>query len=85
MAQEIWCAFIKMLVTNGPLAYPILLLGNFVYANLMGTPFFVIGDREIAEELLNVRGRITASRPLNILTLDLCVPFSTLELVIDKL
>ena len=42
-----------------------------MYANLMGMPVFIIGDREVAEELLNARGRISASRPPNVLTLDL--------------
>ena len=52
---------------------PLLVLGDFVYANLVGMPVFIIGDREVAEELLNARGRISASRPPNVLTLDLCV------------
>ena len=43
-----------------------------MYANLMGIPVFVIGDREIAEELLNVRGRVSAARPPNVLGLELC-------------
>jgi hypothetical protein len=53
----------------------VLVLGNFVYANLMGTPVFVIGDREVANELLNVRGKMSASRPPNVLALELCVAF----------
>lgn len=57
----------------GPLAELILLLGNLVYANLMGMPVFVIGDREIAEELLNTRGKISASRLPNIMGAELCV------------
>ena len=63
---------------------PTLVLGNFVYANLMGTPVFIIGDREIAEELLNVRGRISASRPPNVLALELCVAFAARKFVTDK-
>ena len=39
----------------------------------MGTPVYVIGDREVAEELLNVRGKISASRPPNVLVLELYV------------
>jgi len=61
-----------------------LVLGNFVYANLMGTPVFVIGDREVAEELLNLRGKISASRPPNVLALELCVAFPTRKPIIDK-
>ena len=49
----------------------------------MGTPVFIIGDREAAEELLNVRGRISASRPPNVLALELCVGLPTHKLVID--
>jgi hypothetical protein len=43
----------------------------------MGTPVFIIGDREVAEELLNVRGRISAGRPPSVLTLELYVAFRT--------
>jgi hypothetical protein len=50
----------------------------------MGTPVFIIGDRAIAEELLNVRGRISASRPPNVLVLELYVAFPTHKLVINK-
>ena len=59
---------------------PVLVPGNFVYANLMGMPVFIIGDREIAEELLNVRGRISASRPPNVLAMELCVARPTPKL-----
>jgi len=41
----------------------------------MGMPVFVIGDREVAEELLNARGKISAARPRNVLALELCVTF----------
>ena len=51
----------------------------------MGLPVFVIGDREIAEELLNVRGKVTASRPQNVLGLELCGALPTRKLIIDKL
>ena len=37
----------------------------------MGMPVYVIGDRKIAEELLNVRGRLSANRPPNVLGLEL--------------
>jgi len=37
----------------------------------MGAPVFIISDREVAEELLNVRGRISAGRPPNVLGLEL--------------
>ena len=60
-----------------------LVLGSLIYANLLGTPVFVIGDREAAEELLNVRGKITANRPPNVLAMELCVPLPTHRLVID--
>jgi len=66
-----------------PLTKPILILGNLIYANLLGTPVFVIGDIEVAEELLNVRGRISASRPPNVLALELCVALPTNKLDID--
>ena len=59
-------------------------IGNFIYANLMGMPVFVIGDREVAEELLNARGKISASRPRNVLALELCVSFLTGKLAIDE-
>jgi hypothetical protein len=59
------------------LSEPILDAGNLVYANLMGMPIFVIGDREVAEELLNVRGGISAGRPPNVLVQELCVAFPT--------
>ena len=49
----------------------------------MGTPVFIIGDREIAEELLTVRGRISASRPPNVLAMELCVYLPARELVTD--
>ena len=62
---------------------PILVPGNLVYANLMGMPVFVIGDREVAEELLNVRGRISASRAPNVLARELCVAFPMSKLVIN--
>jgi hypothetical protein len=51
----------------------------------MGTPVFIIGDRGVAEELLNVRGRISASRPHNVLALELYVAFPTYKLVIIQL
>jgi hypothetical protein len=50
----------------------------------MGTPVFIIGDREVAEELLNVRGKISASRPPNVLAMELCVALPTRKLVIDR-
>ena len=53
-----------------------------MYANLMGMPVFVIGDREIAEELLNARGKVTASRPPNVLGLELCGILQTCNLII---
>lgn len=59
-------------------------LGNLVYANLMGKPVFVIGDREVAEELLNVRGKISASRPPNVLALELCVALPTPKFVTNR-
>ena len=58
--------------------------GNLVYANLMGMPVFIIGDREIAEELLNARGRISANRPTNVLFKELCVAFPRCELIVDN-
>ena len=70
--------------SEGLLVQPILLLGNFVYANLMGMPVYVIGDREIAEELLNVRGRLSANRPPNVLGLELCGNMLTRKVIIDK-
>lgn len=63
---------------------PPLVLGDFVYANLVGMPVFIIGDREAAEELLNARGRISASRPPNILTLDLCVALLPAEVFLTS-
>jgi hypothetical protein len=45
----------------------------------MGMPVLVIGDREVAEELLNVRGKITASRPPNVLGLELCGTFPDVQ------
>jgi len=52
----------------------------------MGMPVFVIGDREVAEELLNVRGRISAGRPPNLLFMELYVSFPTCKLaIIDEL
>ena len=57
-----------------------------MYANLMGMPVFVIGSREVAEELLNVRGRISAGRPFNLLVMELCVALPICQFVIiDKL
>jgi hypothetical protein len=58
--------------------------GNLVYANLMGMPVFVISEREVAEELLNVRGGISAGRPPNVMVQELCVAFPTRKRVIDK-
>jgi hypothetical protein len=49
----------------------------------MGKPVFIIGDRAMAEELLNVRGRISASRPSNTLVLELYVAFPTHKLDTD--
>ena len=46
-----------------------------MYANLVGMPVFIISDREVAEELLNERGKISAGRPRNGLLMDLCVAF----------
>lgn len=63
---------------------PVLVPGNLVYANLMGMPVFIIGDREIAEELLNARGRISANRPTNVLFKELCVTFPRCELIVDN-
>jgi len=52
----------------------------------MGKPVYVISDREVAEELLNVRGKISAGRPYNLLVMELCVAFPTSNLVIiDRL
>ena len=59
--------------------------GHLVYANLMGTPVFIIGDRQVAEELLNTRGAVSAGRPPNVLVMELCVAFPTRELVMTKL
>jgi len=59
--------------------------GNLVYANLMGTPIYIIGDRKVAEELLNMRGSISAGRPPSVLVMELCVAFPTRKLVIDQL
>jgi len=50
----------------------------------MGMPVFVIGDREIAEELLTVRGRVTSSRPPNVLGLELYGALPSRKLVIDE-
>ena len=50
----------------------------------MGLPVYVIGDRGIAEELLNVRGRLSASRPPNVLAIELCGALPTRKLIIDK-
>ena len=61
-----------------------LLLGNLVYANILGAPIYVIGDREIAEELLNVRNKISAGRPPNVLAIELCGTVPTRKLSIDK-
>ena len=63
----------------------VLASGDLVYANLMGRPVFIIGNREVAEELLNMRGGISAGRPPNVLVMELCVAFPTRKLVIDKL
>ena len=49
----------------------------------MGTPVYVIGDREIAEELLNVRGRVSSSRPPNVLGLELCGNMPTFKVITD--
>ena len=49
----------------------------------MGMPVFVIGDREIAEELLNVRGRVSSSRPPNVLGLELYATSPTRQLTIN--
>ena len=54
-----------------------------MYANLMGTPVYVIGDRDIAEELLNVRGRVSAGRPPNVLGLELCGDMPTCKVITD--
>jgi len=66
-----------------PLTKPVLVLGSLIYANLLGTPVFVVGDREAAEELLNVRGKITASRPPNVLAMELCATLPAHKVVID--
>ena len=55
-----------------------------MYANLMGTPVYVIGDRDIAEELLNVRGRVSAGRPPNVLGLELCGDMLTRKVITDE-
>ena len=55
-----------------------------MYANLMGMPVYIIGDREIAEELLNARGRISSGRPPNVLGLELCGDMLTRKVIIDK-
>ena len=55
-----------------------------MYANLMGVPIFVIGERKVAEELLSTRGRISAGRPSNVLVQELCVTFPTRNGAIDK-
>ena len=55
-----------------------------MYANLMGLPVYVIGDREIAEELLNARGRVSAGRPPNVLAIELCGALPSRKLIIDK-
>jgi hypothetical protein len=69
---------------NLSLSEPISDAGNLVYANLMGMPIFVIGERKVAEELLNVRGRISAGRPPNVLVQELCVAFPTRSRAIDR-
>jgi hypothetical protein len=69
---------------NISLSEPILDAGNLVYANLMGMPIFVIGERKAAEELLNMRGRISAGRPPNVLVQELCVAFPSGKRAIDK-
>jgi len=72
--------------SNRLLTKSFLVPGGIVYANLMGMPVFVISDREVAEELLNVRGRFSDSRPYNVLFMELYVAFPTCNLVIiDKL
>jgi hypothetical protein len=84
MAEEVWCELridfhhkIGLSQTRpGP--------GNFIYANLMGMPVFVISDPGVAEELLNVRGRISAGRPPNILGTELYVALSTRKPAINK-
>jgi len=73
MAQEVWCAHIRVLLINYPTHESRLFLGNLVYADLMGMPVFIISEREVAEELLNVRGRISAGRPPNVLGQELYV------------
>jgi hypothetical protein len=50
----------------------------------MGMPIFVIGERKVAEELLNVRGKISAGRPPNVLVQELCVAFPTRSRAIDR-
>jgi len=73
MAQEVWCAYIRVLVINYATHESRPVLGNLVYADLMGMPVFITSDREVAEELLNVRGRISGGRPPNVLGLELYV------------
>jgi hypothetical protein len=51
----------------------------------MGMPIFVIGERKVAEELLNVRGGISAGRPSNVLVQELCVAPRTHRRAIDKI
>ena len=67
---------------NLSLTRPVLVPGNLVYANLLGMPIFVIGNHKVAEELLNVRGRVSASRPPNVLVMELCVALLTRKRVI---
>jgi hypothetical protein len=50
----------------------------------MGMPIFVISERKVAEELLNVRGKISAGRAPNVLAEELCVAFLTRKRAIDK-
>ena len=50
----------------------------------MGVPVYVIGDRQIAEELLNARGRVSAGRPPNVLGLELCGDMPTRKVITDK-
>jgi len=47
----------------------------------MGTPVYVIGDGEMAEDPLNVRGKISSSSPPNVLVLELCVTSPMSKLV----
>jgi len=63
---------------------PLLVLGNFVYVNVMGMPVFVIDDHKVAEQLPNVRGRMNASRPPIVLALGLCVVLLNRTLVSNK-